>query len=166
MHAKKTLVRAAAAAVAMLVLVGCNGSFAGKGSLVSQGGTGSASLVFRVLCDAGTNTVTGVVKYSDRAAGVQLNGKANGNGSAYGVPYECDGDRTAGHYVGSYTSSYGTPGAFVIDLLASSSECGGKGLVTIAATSGVHAGYTNTSCFKGTIRPLDRVSVPVLSDLT
>ncbi|MCW2543239.1 MAG: hypothetical protein JWM40_791 [Frankiales bacterium] len=156
MLSKKSLLRVATAAVSLFLLVGCNGSFAGHGHLASKTGNGSAVLNFRIVCPSGSDTVSGSLDYLDRAAGVQMSGQATEVGSDSGGAITCDGDSSEGHYVGSYTSKFGAAGAFAMDLVASSSGCGGRALVTIAATSGVHTGYSNTQCLNGKVRSLNR----------
>jgi hypothetical protein len=161
MISKKMLGRAVAAAASLLVVVGCNGSFGGHGHMASSTGHGSAALTFRVLCPVGSDTISGSIEYLDRAAGVQMSGAATGVASDGGGPITCDGDQSEGHYVGGYTSRYGSAGSFAMDLVATSPECRGRALVTIAATSGVHAGYTNTSCLQGKVRPLGHAPASV-----
>jgi hypothetical protein len=161
----KTVVRAAVAVAGLVLLAGCNGSFSGKGRLVSSTGVGQAPLSFKVVCPIDSDTVKGVLAYRDGGAHVQLNGRATHVGQDSGDALTCDGDEGEGHYVGSYTSRYGAPGSFELDFEVSSPICGGRGLVTIKAIGGVHDGYANTSCFRGHIRPLHRGETVDLSEL-
>lgn len=159
MSTKQKLSRVATAAVALLVLVGCNGSFIGKGHISSSPGHSRAPLTFKIQCPTGSNSVSGVLSYADAAAGVQLEGRATSIGTDADGPIACDGSQKEGHYTGSYTSTYGPSGTFVMDLLMKAPGCK-KGRVSLKVISGVHNGYTNTGCFQGLLRPLDRGGDP------
>ncbi len=162
----KTFKTVAGAGVGLVMLTGCNGSFAGSGTMESATGRGVATMSFSIRCDPNTQTVSGGLTYSDSAARTSLTARPTERGYADDYPYpypypypipavqegpgseyvaECDNDQEEGHYVGTYTGSVNgryRSGTIRVDLQMTG-ECRGGAYVSIVLDDW---SYSNEGC--------------------
>ncbi len=174
--ARAKVVKAIAGLGAGLVLLtGCNGSFAGMGRMDSATGRGSASLGFQVRCDEATQKVSGMLQYVDSSARTSISAKPNDasyagywywldeGDSPEGYRIDCDGDTSQGHYRGTYTGTVNgvkRTGTFELHLYRTS-ECRGGAEVGIVLDGHFdhyawdEGTYHNIGCLtSGSVRPI------------
>lgn len=155
---RKIVIAIVGLATGLVALTGCNGSFQGVGTMQSAANPrSSAFLLFKVLCNPTTQTVTGNLAYSDSAARVSIEATANSAASAYGPEkYTCDNDPNQGHYVGTFSGTMSgarAVGTMQLDLDVPGG-CAGGAHVTLSLNAGSRSYYNSGCLVQGQVQPI------------
>jgi hypothetical protein len=164
----------------VLALAGCNGSFAGSGTMHIPSGRGVALTAMHVECSPSTQQARGFLLYLDPVAHVRIVSTILSPATIYPPDYfqqliggdglspvvlggppngtielpqvRCDNDPNQGHYQGAFGKG-AQAGTFTYDINADAS-CTSGFRAEVSITSGPGNGYDNDSCITGRVRPL------------